>query len=120
MNFRVASQVTVLALTVAGCSSVNLWPFSDDKERAAGNAEPPNATRYHCDGNKTFYVRPMYEGKSVWLILPDRQVRLDGTDSGKYSNGIAVLTTDGTNASLTDGPSISYANCSSLPKATAK
>ncbi len=62
----------------------------------------------------------MYEGKSVWLILPDRQVRLDSTGSGKYSNGIAVLTTDGTTASLTDGPSIAYANCSSVPKTTAK
>ncbi len=120
MNFRVTSHVTILALTVAGCSSVNLWPFSDDKERTAGSAEPANATRYHCDGNKTFYVRPMYEGKSVWLILPDRQVRLDRTDSGKFSNGISVLSIEGTNASLTDGPSITYANCSTQPKATAK
>ncbi len=63
---------------------------------------------------------PMNEGKSVWLILPDWQVRLDSTGSGKYSNGISVLTTDGTNASMTDGPSISYLNCSTLPKSTAK
>jgi len=120
MSFKVTSYAAILALATAGCGSISVWPFGDDKERTAGNVEPANATRYHCDGNKTFYVRPLNESKSVWLIFPDRQVRLDSTGPGKYSNGISVLTTDGTNASLTDGPSISYLNCSTQPKSTAK
>lgn len=120
MSFKAGKYLAVLALATAGCSSINLWPFGGDKEQVVSNSEPANATAYHCDGNKKIYVRSMNEGKAVWLILPDRQVRLDSTGPGKFSNGVSVLTVDGANASLTDGPSISYTNCSTSPKAAAK
>jgi membrane-bound inhibitor of C-type lysozyme len=104
-----------LALLIAGCSSINLWPFTDSKP-SSGPRGPENATEYRCDGGKAFYVRYLDASKSAWVIFPDRQVRLDKVtaDPGnRYTNGIAELRIDGTEATLTDGPSISYVGCKS-------
>lgn len=106
-----------LALLIGGCSNlnVNLWPFGDDKAANLSSKKiPDNATEYRCEGNRSFYLRFLSEGKSAWVILPDRQFRLDATEPGKrYSNGKAVLAIDGTTASLTDSAATSYLNCNS-------
>ncbi len=52
---------------------------------------------------KRFYVRKL-EDDAVWLILPDREVRLARNSDSRYSNGITVLELSGTEASLSDGP----------------
>jgi membrane-bound inhibitor of C-type lysozyme len=114
--------LTGLPLLIGGCSSVNVWPFGGDSKTGSSSRVPENATEYRCEGNKTFYVRYPDGGKSAWVILPDRQVSLDkvAADSGsRYSNGIAVLRIDGTDVSLTDGPSISYRGCNP-PTASSK
>ena len=69
-----------------------------------------DAMRYSSlGGGKRFYVRDLENGAAAWLILPDRQVRLDKmTGAGtRYSNGIAVLEINGNEATLNDAPSIS-------------
>lgn len=106
-----------LALLGGGCSSMKMsdvWPLGESKvaERPRG---PENATEYRCDGGKSFHVRYLEGRAAVWLIYPDRQVRLDkaaGTAT-RYSNGIANLLLDGAQASLNDGPSIAYTGCKS-------
>lgn len=112
-------------LVLAGCSSinVNLWPFGDKDNGAARSTAPADATAYHCDGKKTFYVRTMYEGKSVWVILPERQVRLDAVADEKvkrYAAGSTTLTLDGATATLAEGTSSTYTNCSTQAKTAAK
>jgi len=102
-----------IMLVVAGCSSVNLWPFGESKT-SDGPRGPKDATEYRCVGGKTFHIRYLDGGNSVWVIFPDRQVNLNKVtaESGtRYSNGIAILKIDGAEAALTDGPSISYVGC---------
>lgn len=101
-------------MLMTGCSSVKVWPFEDDNKPATATRKPENATEYRCEGGKIFYVRYLDAGKSAWVILPDRQVRLDkvaGDSDNRYSNGIATLRIEGADASLADGPSVSYSAC---------
>lgn len=104
-----------LSLLLSGCGSVNvnLWPFGGEgaQERPM---TPPNSTEFQCNGGKRFYVRYLDNGAAAWLIYPDREVRLDKVNSTagvRYSNGIAMLEINGNEATLTDGPAISYTGC---------
>ena len=48
-------------------------------------------------------------GPAVWLILREREVRLNKLCAGadmRYSNGIAVLEISGNQAKLTDGTAV--------------
>lgn len=100
----------LLALLLTACGSVSkMWPFGDDK--AAGANSRSNATAYHCDGGKRFHVRLVDNGAAAWLILPDREVLLDKTSGNRYSNGIAVLDLEGSEASLKDGDKPAYTGC---------
>jgi hypothetical protein len=91
-------------------SGFSFWPFgSSDTER---DRRPANATEYRCAGNRAFYVRRM-EDNAVWLIAPDRELRLDKQADGRYGVGRVSLElgTDGS-ATLTDPPN-SLVGCSS-------
>jgi membrane-bound inhibitor of C-type lysozyme len=103
---------------LAGCGSMpsmpSLWPFGD--KGAERPRIPPGATEYVCDGGRKLYVRFIDNGKSAWVILPEREFRLNPviTASGaRYGNGTAVLETKGNEASLSDGPTVTHANCKS-------
>ena len=104
-----------LPVVTAGCSSVDLWPFGGDgaKERSR---VPVNATEFQCDGGKRFYLRYLDNGGSAWVMLPERQFRLDkvvSAQGARYSNGTSTLEVNGTEASLDDGPANSLAGCKS-------
>ena len=102
-----------IPLLVGGCGSFSFWPFGEGKSPSVTVRGPENATEYRCEGGKGFHVRMLEAGRSVWLILPDRQVRLDkpaGATDGRYTNGIAVLRITPEGAELTDGP-VAYAAC---------
>ena len=107
--------LVAMTMLVGGCSSVNLWPFGESgKSAGPGPRGPENASEYRCDGGKTFHVRLLDGGNAAWVFFPDRQVRLEKVagDSGKrYSNGIATLSIDGAEATLTDRPALQYSGC---------
>jgi hypothetical protein len=109
---RLSNALLYLPLLLAGCSSISslsLWPFgSENTGREPG--PPPNSTEYRCNGGKTFYVR-MLAGGDAWVIYPDRQVRLEKAGETRYTNGIATLRLDTPEATLDDGPAISYSGC---------
>lgn len=107
-----------LSLLLSGCGSVNvnLWPFGGEGAQDRP-IKPANSTEYQCNGGKRFYVRILDNGAAAWLIYPDRQVRLDKVSSAagaRYSNGIAMLEINGTEATLTDGPAIAYTGCNAV------
>lgn len=109
-----------LLLPLAACANIDLWPFGSDQTQQR-RREPANATAYQCATDKRFYVRLLDGGSAAWLILPDREVRLDkivaggnGSGNTRYSNGIAVLELQGNSASLTDGPTINYSGCTKV------
>ena len=104
----------VLLLSACGDMNVKKYiPFAGDPVQERSRV-PANATEYQCAGGKRFFVRTLEGGAAVWLILPERELRLDklAADSGlRYGNGIAVLEINGNEASLKDGAAISLSGC---------
>jgi len=104
------SGVAILLLSACSTPDIKIWPFGGDKAVERSRI-PANATEYQCAAGKRFYVRQLDGGNSVWLILPEREVRLDKSGTAnRYSNGIAMLELNGAEAKLTDG-TVTYANC---------
>ena len=106
----------LFSLAAAGCGSVSLpsslWPFSDGKSVERSRV-PANSVTYQCAGGKRFYLRTLENGAAAWVILPEREFRLDRVagDGTRYGNGRAVLTVTAEETSLTDGPTVSYTGC---------
>ena len=105
-----------MSLLLGGCGGMpsmpNIWPFADSgKERSR---VPRGATVYACDNARTLYVRYVDDGKAAWVILPDREFRLNpviSASGARYSNGIGTLDTKGEEATLSDGATVTHANC---------
>lgn len=112
MDRTLASVAALLALLLAGCESVNvgkLWPFGEGATEVS--RKPANAAEYLCDGNRRFYVRPL-EGGAVWLIAPDREIRLEKlAGEGRYGVGRVELELGGQGATLTDPPGAPFTGC---------
>ena len=106
---------------LAGCGGFSLWPFGSDGPQGRKPGPPPNVTTYVCDGKRALHVR-MLEGGAAWVILPEREFRLDkaagAAAEGRFSNGTAVLELKGDEASLTDPPGPAYSACR-VPKPAA-
>lgn len=102
------------ALLLAGCDSLpslpeKLWPFGEPKRQEV-DRRPQGAAEYRCDNNRVFYLRPLEDG-AMWLIAPDREIRLSKIDdSGRYGVGRIVLETRGAEATLTDPP-VTFTGC---------
>ena len=95
-------------LTGCGMSMSSLNPFSDGEVKEQ-DRRPANSTEYRCADGKTFYVRNL-EGGAVWLIAPDRDIRLEKKAEGSYGVGRVLLEISGTEATLTDPPAI-FGSC---------
>jgi membrane-bound inhibitor of C-type lysozyme len=108
---RVAAMALCLSLAGCGGINVNVWPFGGGEKYQDRSKAPANATAYQCDSGKGFYVRTLEDGAAVWLILPDREVRLGKVSEARYSNGIAVLELSGGNATLADGSAAGLKGC---------
>ena len=91
---------------LAGCSS--LWPFGDGEVKE-NSRKPANAVEYRCDGGATLYLRNM-DANSVWLIAPDREIRLNKKAEGRYGIGRVELDVDADRIDLIDPPT-NQVNC---------
>ncbi|MBI5922502.1 MAG: MliC family protein [Betaproteobacteria bacterium] len=110
--------LTLCAVLLLGaCSNFSLWPFGREEIRERPRT-PTNASDYQCANSKRFYLRMLDNGGAAWIIFPDREVRLDKVaGSGhRYSNGIAVLTLNGSEATLEDGPANVFTGCKKTEK----
>ncbi len=110
-NRRAVLAPLAAAALLAGCGGISagdLWPFggseSQEKDR-----RPANAVEYRCGDGKHFFVRNL-EGGALWLMLPDRDVRLEKLPDGRYGVGRVTLDLNDNEATLADPPSV-YANC---------
>ena len=98
--------VLLAPLLLAGCGGYSLF---GDGEVSEKSRKPANATEYRCDGGKTFFVRTIDAG-AVWLIAPDRELRLDKQADGRYALGRVQLEMTNERVELADPPA-TYANC---------
>lgn len=102
-------------LLFAACSSMNvdLWPFGGGKEQDLTRT-PAGATAYACEGGKRLFVRYLDNGAAAWIILPEREFRLNKVTAGagtRYSNGGATLDLKDNEATLFDGTKPTHAGC---------
>jgi len=83
---------------------MNLWPFGEPRA-AEASRKPANAVEYRCEGGKQFYVRNLDAG-TVWLIAPDREIRLEKLPgaTAAYGAGKVRLELTGQSATLFDPP----------------
>ena len=54
---------------------------------------PEESIEYNCDKKKIFFLLYLNEKKSVWVVLPDREFRLNRIDETQniYTNNITTL-----------------------------
>lgn len=111
MRRNLGMLAAVLAMLAAGCGTVEkLW--------SGGPAErsrvPVGVTEFACDGNKVLRVRFESGEKSAWVVLPEREFRLDavqGGPAGRYSSGRNTLNVTATEASLEEGSNALLTGC---------
>jgi hypothetical protein len=97
------------AALLAGCGGMklpDLNPFGSGAREV--DRTPENATEYRCANDARFYVRRL-DKDAVWLILPDRQVRLEKSGTG-YASGRLTLQIEG-NAAKVQDPPLTYSDC---------
>lgn len=102
-----------LSLLLAGCggSVSNLWPFGGEAQERSRT--PADATEYQCAGGKRLYVRSLENGAAAWVILPERGFRLarEEGSASRYGNGSTVLDLGGSEATLSEGGTTTFAGC---------
>jgi membrane-bound inhibitor of C-type lysozyme len=99
---------------LSACAGISLSsPFGGVKEQDVSRA-PAGAMTYQCEGGKRFFVRYLDSGAAAWVILPEREFRLNQTVSAsgaRYSNGNSTLETKGNEATLWDGATVTHVGC---------
>lgn len=113
-SFASLAAPVLFSVFAAGCgsTSVNLWPFGGEQNLERSRV-PANSITYQCTGGKRFYLRYLDNGAAAWVILPEREFRLDrvGAEGTRYGNGKADLRVGADETSLLDGPAVSYTGC---------
>lgn len=112
-SIAAAPALALLALCIAGCESLSIPNLMGEKNLERSRV-PANSITYQCDGGKRFYLRYLDNGAAAWVILPEREFRLDkvaGEAGNRYGNGKAVLSVNGDDVSLSDGPTANYTAC---------
>jgi membrane-bound inhibitor of C-type lysozyme len=108
---------TIAALVATGLLTAcagGWWPFGGSSSQDPSARIPPGATVYNCAGNKRLFVRHASDGKSAWVIYPDREFRLDrvaASSGDRYSNGVSTLTIESDEATLDEGGARLFSEC---------
>lgn len=117
-NLKMTTTAALTAAVVlAGCGDINVrkyLPFGGDSTIQERPRTPANAVEYQCAGNKRFFLRTLEGGAAVWLILSERELRLDRLGAGegtRYSKGNTVLDLGSAEATLNDGAAVSFTGC---------
>ena len=114
MNNMKSAMVLCLAFALSGCGGIGLWPFGGNSTMPSQN-KLLNATQYLCKGGKSFHVRMLDNGNAAWIIYPDREVRFDKAGS-RYMRDASVFEFNGNQATLQDGPTVSFTDCKATDK----
>ena len=100
----------LLATTLVACGTVKEMWRTEPEERLV---IPQGATAYRCNAGKSFFIRRMDEGRAVWVMLIEREFRLEAPAAGatRFTNGRTALNLNGDQASLEEGSVTTYAGC---------
>jgi membrane-bound inhibitor of C-type lysozyme len=107
--------VACLCLLLSGCAAVNKYnPFGGGVREQDLTRAPQGATTYQCDGGKRLFVRYLDNNAAAWVILHEREFRLEKAavpTGARYTNGSTTLDENGTEIALTEGNIVTYASC---------
>ncbi len=105
------------AATLLSACGGSWWPFGKSASEAAERI-PAGATEYNCASGHRLLVRYTEDGKSAWVIYPDREFRLDrvAANSGdRFTNGVSTLTTQGEETMLEETGTKLFVDCKRKP-----
>ena len=108
---RDRTAVLIITAILGGCSSG--WLSFGGSGRELPSRIPDGATEYACAEGKRMLVRYSPDGKSAWVIHPDREFRLDRAAGGaeRYTNGVSTLVSQGEETVLESQGSPQFAGC---------
>ena len=107
-----------LVILLSSCSSLSI-----DKEKISNilswesdtseDFSPKNSIQFKCAENKVFYLRYLEEKNAVWIILDDREFRLEKIldQDNKFSNSMSNLEISPENTILNTSSKTSYEQC---------
>jgi hypothetical protein len=97
MGGTVMAMAVVVA--VAGCGSIDDLFRGGPREQSRVRSD---VTEYTCADGKTLSIKMDPGAKAAWVVLPDREYRLDAVAgaSDRYSNGRTTLITTNGETSL--------------------
>lgn len=105
-----SQAIVAMAVLLGGCSTVEQFWAGGPREQARNR---PGVTDYRCEGSKTFGLRMEQGAKAAWVVLPDREFRLDAVagSEGRYSNGRTTLTLKGGQPAVEEGGTPLFSGC---------
>lgn len=85
--------------------------FSNEFEEKV--IRPEGSIEYNCEKNKIFFLYYLNEKKSVWIILPNREFKLDQISESQdiYTNNITTLEISSDNTQIKNEKEIIYSQC---------
>ena len=115
LNFLLLFLIGILSFAcsldkVPKIDSLSNFFSNDINER---NIRPEDSIKYNCDKKKTFFLLYLKEKKSVWVILPDREFRLNQIDETQaiYTNDITTLEISPGQTQIENEKEILYSQC---------
>ena len=119
-------NLILIFILTSSCSSLSI-----DKEKIKKlvsfdyeevNLTPEDTTGFQCANNEIFYLRYLEENNAVWVILKDREFRLDKNDGGNdtytYTNSTISLDINEDSAVIEiDSPTL-YEECQKITPKT--
>jgi membrane-bound inhibitor of C-type lysozyme len=96
---------------LAGCGGGSWNPWAGPREEPV--TLPPDTVTFQCEGGKRLMVRMPPGAKSVTVMLPERQYRLDAVsgESGRYSNGRTTLVGNAQEAEVSEDGKVLFTAC---------
>jgi hypothetical protein len=101
----------LLPVLIGGCSS--WWPFGSSGELSR---VPAGATEFACAQGRTLYVRFTDDAKSAWVILPEREFRLERSSAERYVSETTTLSLQGDEVNLDIEGHRAYVDCRRMSK----
>jgi hypothetical protein len=122
LNFLLLFLIGILSFAcsldkVPKIDSLSNFFSNDINER---NIRPEDSIKYNCDKKKTFFLLYLKEKKSVWVILPDREFRLNQIDETQdiYTNNITTLAISPGQTQIENEKEILYSQCAEVNEDT--
>jgi len=77
------------------------------------NIRPEGSIEYNCEKKKTFFLSYLNDKKSVWIVLPNREFKLNQIDESQniYSNNITTLEISPEQTQIKNEKEILYSQC---------